>query len=113
MTKFSVRRAMLLLAVCTIVPAGDVSAQETASQPTRLALEVIYYPGRPPGYQAIHRSAEGSWVWYSRFARIGAANTPRNATFAVHLHSYLEPNAVRVVVSLLSGEKGPENKRQI
>jgi hypothetical protein len=113
MIKIRLIKAMLLLAVCTIVSAGQVSAQETASQPTRLALEVNYYPGRPPGYQAIQRWAEGSWVWYSRFARIDAPNTTRNATFAVHLHSYLEQDTVRVVVSLLSGEKGPENKRQI
>ncbi len=113
MTKVRLMQAMLLLAVCTLAPRGPVSAQETAAQPTRLALEVNYYPGRPPGYQAIQRWAEGSWVWYSRFARIDAANTPRNATFAVHLHSYLEQDKVRVVVSLLSGEKGPENKRQI
>src|SRR5688572_14549326 len=104
---------MLLLAVCTFVPAGQGFAQETASQPTRLALEVNYFPGRPPGYQAVQRRAEGSWVWYSRFARVDAPNAPRNATFAVHLHSYLEQDTVRVVVSLLSGEKGPENKRQI
>lgn len=113
MTKLRLIKAMLVLAVCTIVSAAQMSAQETASQPTRLALEVNYYPGRPPGYQAIQRWAEGSWVWYSRFARIDTANTSRKATFAVHLHSYLEQDTVRVVVSLLSGEKGPENKRQI
>jgi hypothetical protein len=113
MTKIKLMQAMLLLAVCTLASAGQVSAQETASQPTRLALEVNYYPGRTPGYQAVKRSAEGSWAWYSRFARIEAPNTPRNATFAVHVQSYLEQDTVRVVISLLSGEKGPESKRQI
>lgn len=113
MIKIKLLQVALLLAVCTVAPTRPVSAQETAPQPTRLALEVNYYPGRPPGYQAVQRWADGSWVWYSRFARIDAPNTPRNATFAVHLHSYLEQDTVRVVVSLLSGEKGPENKKQI
>ena len=113
MTRIRLIKGILLLAVSAIVSAGQLSAQETDSQPTRLALEVNYYPGSPPGYQAIQRWAEGSWVWYSRFARIDAPNTPRNATFAVHLHSYLEQDTVRVVVSLLSGEKGPENKQRI
>ncbi|MFZ0751912.1 MAG: hypothetical protein WAM70_21310, partial [Pyrinomonadaceae bacterium] len=64
--------------------------------------------------QAVRRSAEGSWAWYGRFARIDAPNAARNAGFsAVHVHSYLEQDTVRVVISLLSGEKGPENKKQI
>jgi hypothetical protein len=110
MTKIRLTQAMLLLAVCAIAAAGHVSAQETASQPTRLALEVTYYPGRTPAYQAVKR--EGGW--YGLFARIDAQNTPRNAALrAVHVASYLEQDTVRVIISLLSGEKGPENKQQI
>lgn len=110
MTRISLAQAILLLAICTIVGPGQVFAQETAPQPTRLALEVTFYPGRTPGYQAIKR--EGAW--YGLFARIDALHTPRNAAFrAVHVASYLEQDTVHVIISLLSGEKGPENKLQV
>jgi hypothetical protein len=105
MTRIRLTQAMLLLAVCTIVAAGQISAQDTATQPTRLALEVTFYPGRAPGYQAVKTSAEGGA--YALFARIDARNNIDNAEFrAVHVASYLERDAAHVIISLLSGKKG-------
>ena len=110
MTRIRLTQAILLFAVCTIAAAGQVSAQETPVQPTRLALEVTFYPGRAPGYQAIKK--EGGW--YGLFARIDSQNTPPNAAFrAVHIASYIDRDTVHVIISLLSGEKGPENKLQV
>ena len=43
----------ILLTIGLTVPAAKVSAQQDVQAPTRLALEVTYYPGRKPAYETV------------------------------------------------------------
>lgn len=45
--------AVLFILVCFLVSPKVLVAQESAPTPTRLALEVTYYPGRKPAYQTV------------------------------------------------------------
>lgn len=88
-------------------------AQQTPP-PTRLALEVTFYPGRKPAYQNVPvGKAQGAW--YGLFGRIGSWRPPAEApvTKAVRIVPSVEGDAVRVVVSLLSGAKSLENEEQV
>src|SRR6476646_9965243 len=43
----------ILLTISLIVPAAKLFAQQNVQAPTRLALEVTFYPGRKPTYEPV------------------------------------------------------------
>jgi hypothetical protein len=82
--------------------------------PTRLALEVTFYPGRKPAYQNVP-AGQTQGAWYALFGRISSWRPPVEArvTKAVRIVPLVEADGVRIVVSLLSGEKALENEEQV
>lgn len=99
-----------------IVPAVNVFAQQEAATPTRLALEVTYYPGRNPAYSTVPGpEAKPSGAWYGAFARLPSWQPPAGAQpiEAVRVISRVEGDAVLVTVSTLSGAKALENEQQV
>ncbi|HMG74013.1 MAG TPA: hypothetical protein VK582_10980, partial [Pyrinomonadaceae bacterium] len=92
----------------------DALVAQQNPPPTRLAIEVTFYPGRKPAFQSVPVvKTQGSW--YSLFGRIASWQPPVEArvTRAVRIVPSVEGDAVRVVVSLLSGEKALEHEQQI
>jgi hypothetical protein len=80
-------------------------AQQTPLEPTRLALEVHFYPNEAPAYQAVSASSR-SGAWYARFARVQGWVQPANApaVTAVNIKSELAEDGVRVWITVFRGE---------
>jgi hypothetical protein len=98
------------------VPASKVFAQQGVSAPTRLALEVTFYPGRKPAYQTVPGAdSKPSGAWFGFFARIASWQPPAGAQQieAVRVISRVEGDAVLVTVSTLSGSKALENEHRV
>jgi hypothetical protein len=106
------RCAILLIIFGLSLPAALI-AQQTPP-PTRLALEVTFYPGRKPAYQNVP-AGKAQGAWYALFGRISSWRLPveARATKAVRIVPSVEGDGVRIVVSLLSGEKAHENEEQV
>ena len=106
-----------LIAVGLAVSATNVFAQQEPSAPTRLALEVTYYPGRNPAYNTVPGpDSKPSGSWFGMFAHTASWKAPAGATEvreAVRVVSRVEGDAVRVTVSILSGTKAFENEQQV
>jgi hypothetical protein len=104
--------ATLLIVFGLGLPAALIAQQNPP--PTRLALEVTFYPGRNPTYQTVP-VGKTKGTWYSLFGRIPSWQPPIEArlTRAVRIVPSVEGDAVRIVVSLLSGEKALEHELQI
>jgi len=105
------RRALLL--ICLLCLPGSLAAQQSPP-PTRLALEVTFFPGRKPAFQAVP-AVKTRGTWYASFGRIASWQPPIEARVprAVRIVPSVEGDAVRVVVSLLSGEKAFDHEEQI
>ena len=106
----------ILLTIALIVPAARVFAQQDVSPPTRLALEVTFYPGRNPAYLTVPGpDSKPSGAWYALFARIASWQPPAGAQKieAVRVISRVEGDAVSVTVSTLSGSKALENEQRV
>lgn len=91
-------------------------AQQEVSPPTRLALEVTFYPGRNPAYSTVPAAdSKPSGAWYGLFARIQSWQPPAGAQpiEAVRVISRVEGDGVLVTVSTLSGRKALENEQQV
>jgi hypothetical protein len=98
------------------IPEAGVSAQQDVSPPTRLALEVTFYPGRNPAYSTVPGpDAKPSGAWYALFARVPSWQPPAGAELieAVRVISRVEGDAVLVTVSTLSGRKALENEQRV
>src|SRR6185369_17759430 len=112
-------RLFSLLMVFTIgltVPAAKMHAQQDVPAPTRLALEVTFYPGRKPAYETVPGpDSKPSGAWFALFARIASWQAPVGAQpiEAVRVISRVEGEAVRVTVSTLSGRKALENEQPV
>lgn len=80
-------------------------AHQVPLEPTRLALEVHFYPNEAPAYQAISASSR-SGAWYARFARVQGWIQPANvpAVTAVNIRSELIEEGVRVWITVFRGE---------
>ena len=108
-----------LLIVFTIgltVPAAKMYAQQDVPAPTRLALEVTFYPGQKPAYETVPGpDSKPSGAWFGWFARIASWQAPAGAQpiEAVRVISRVEGDAVRVTVSTLSGSKALENEQRV
>jgi len=106
----------ILFTIGLTVPAARVFAQQDVSPPTRLALEVTYYPGRNPAYLTVPGpDSKPSGAWYALFARIASWQPPAGAQQieAVRVISRVEGDAVSVTVSTLSGSKALENEQRV
>jgi hypothetical protein len=112
-------RLFSLLIVFTIgltVPAAKMHAQQNVPAPTRLALEVTFYPGRKPAYETVPGpDSKPSGGWFGLFGRIASWRPPAGTQpiEAVRVISRVEGDAVRVTVSTLSGRKALENEQPV
>jgi len=106
----------MLLTTGVTVPAAKVCAQQDVPGPTRLALEVTYYQGRKPAYETVPGpEAKPSGAWFGMFGRVASWQPPAGAEpiEAVRVISRVEGDAVRVIVSTLSGTKALENEQRV
>src|SRR5258705_11413253 len=98
-----------LIAVGLAVSATNVFAQQEPSAPTRLALEVTYYPGRNPAYNTVpgpDSKPSGSWV--GMFARTASWKAPAAGTDGRGgggVVSFVEGDAILGTVSVPFGCK--------
>src|SRR5882724_13699596 len=105
----------ILLTIGLTVSAANVIAQQDASAPTRLALEVTFYPGRSPAYETVPGpDSKPSGAWFSLFAHVASWQASAGApqAKAVRVVSRVEGDAVRVTVSTLSGRKALEDEKR-
>lgn len=106
----------ILFTIGLTVPAAKVYAQQDVPAPTRLALEVTFYPGRKPAYETVPGpDSKPSGAWFGLFGRIASWQAPAGAQpiEAVRVISRVEGDAVRVTVSTLSGSKALENEQRV
>jgi len=109
---------VLLFLVCFLVSPKALVAQESAPTPTptRLALEVTYYPGRKPAYQTVQvADSQQQGTWYALFGHITSWRPIAGAPVirAVRLVPRIEGDAVRVIVSTMWGEKALNNEQRV
>ena len=107
---------VILFAIGLTIPGVEVFAQQDVSPPTRLALEVTFYPGRNPAYSTVPGpDSKPSGAWYALFARVPSWQPPAGAQpiEAVRVVSRVEGDGVSVTVSTLSGRKALENEQQV
>ena len=108
--------AVLFILVCFLVSPKVLVAQESAPTPTRLALEVTYYPGRKPTYQPVQvADSQTQGTWYALFGHIASWRPIAGAPVirAVRLLPRIEGDAVRVIVSTMWGEKALNNEQRV
>jgi len=106
----------VLFTVGLSIPGARVIAQQEVSPPTRLALEVTFYPGRNPAYLTVPGpDSKPSGAWYALFAHVASWQPPAGAQQieAVRVISRVEGDAVLVTVSTLSGSKALENEQRV
>ena len=106
----------ILFTIGVTVSSAKVYAQQEVSAPTRLALEVTFYPGRKPAYETVPGpDSKPSGAWFALFGRVASWQAPAGAQpiEAVRVVSRVEGDAVRVIVSTLSGRKALENEQQV
>lgn len=107
---------VLFTLVCFLVSPKVLVAQESAPTPTRLALEVTYYPGRKPAYQTVQvADSQQQGGWYALFGHIASWRPIADAPVirAVRLVPRIEGDAVRVIVSTMWGEKALNNEQRV
>jgi hypothetical protein len=83
-------------------------AQQQPSAPTHLALEVTYFNGRPPAYQAVlaaNSNTRGDW--YGLFGHVPSWQPPAGflPVQAVEILPRVEGDAVRIAVSVFVGAR--------
>src|ERR1700730_3386950 len=91
-----------LFTIGLTVSAANLFAQQTPSAPTRLTLEVTFYPGRKPAYETVPGpESKPSGAWFGLFGHIASWRAPAGAqpVEAVRVVSRIEGDAVRVTVS--------------
>lgn len=106
----------ILLTIGLRVPAARAYAQQDVPAPTRLTLEVTFYPGRKPAYETVPGpESKPSGAWFGLFARTASWQAPAGAPpiEAVRVISRVEGDGVRVTVSILSGSKAWENEQRV
>src|SRR6476660_604574 len=106
----------ILFTIGLTVPTAKVCAQQDVPGPTRLALEVTYYQGRKPAYETVPGpDSKPSGAWFGMFGRVASWQPPAGAEpiEAVRVISRVEGDAVRVIVSTLSGTKALENEQRV
>lgn len=107
---------VLPILVCFLVSPKVLVAQESAPTPTRLALEVTFYPGRQPAYQTVQvADSQTQGTWYALFGHIASWRPLAGAPLirAVRVVPRIEGDAVRVIVSTMWGEKALNNEQRV
>src|SRR5215831_6028273 len=90
---------IILFMIGLVVSEACVFSQQGPDGPTRLALEVSFYPGRKPAYETVPGpDSKPSGAWFGLFARIASWQAPAGAppVEAVRVVSRVEGDAVRV-----------------
>ncbi|HJQ24825.1 MAG TPA: hypothetical protein VKA60_12985 [Blastocatellia bacterium] len=103
---------ILLSASGVIAARGGPQQAESAS--TRLALEITYFTGRPPAFQAVgDANSPPRGGWFGLFRRIPSWQPPPGSlpVRAVNILSRVEGDAVRVTVSVFLGERLHEKEQ--
>lgn len=103
---------LALISICC----SPLHAQESPPPPNRLALEVTFYPGRKPAYQAVPAANTGSkWAWYAMLKHIDSWQPPPEGHMirAVKLVPRVEGDAARVNVLVMWGEPALDGEKQI
>src|SRR5258708_6454239 len=100
--------ATVLLLSCLAFPTLLMAQQDTQSSPTHLVLEVTFFRGQKPAYQSVPPGNSSVGSWYGMYGVIDSWQFPpgMSKTRAVRIVPYLEREGVRVVVTVLSGDKG-------
>jgi hypothetical protein len=84
-------------------------SQQSRSTATGFAVEVTFFEGKPPAYEAVRRTKlpRGEGSWFGLFGRIKEWSLPPGAqpVFAVRVVPYLDGETVKVDISVLRGEK--------
>jgi len=84
-------------------------SQQGRTTPTGFAIEVTYFEGRPPAYEAVRRTKlpRGEGSWFGLFGRDKDWSLPAGAqpVSAVRVVPYLDGETVKVTISVLRGEK--------
>jgi hypothetical protein len=109
-------RVPTVLLICLASSSITPFAQQNAPAPTRLALEVTFYKGRKPAYETVPGpESKPTGAWFGLFATIPSWQGPPGAPAieAVRVVSRVEGDAVRVIVSTLSGSKALENEQRV
>ena len=70
----------ILFMIGLTISGANVFAQQDPSAPTRLALEVTFYPGRKPAYETVPGpDSKPSGAWFGMFALIKSWQAPAGA----------------------------------
>ena len=99
-------RVIAFAFVLGLLATPAASGQPNPVQPTRLALEVYFYPGEPPAYVVVAPSAfPPSGAWFARFSRVPGWTAPAGAlpVGAVNFRPVLAGDVIRVSISVLCG----------
>ncbi|HEY0005643.1 MAG TPA: hypothetical protein VGB17_12605 [Pyrinomonadaceae bacterium] len=109
---------LTLAASLSLLLSHLVAAQQRqpAPAPTGLALEVSSYKGLPPSYINVPGpDAKPMGAWYARFRRVAGWQPPAGAlpVQAVDIKSRLEGDGVRVIVTVLSGQRFHEKEEMV
>ena len=98
----------LIFSLACLLSTSPAQTQLTQAEPARVALEIIFYPNEPPGYQAVTTSLRGSW--FARFHRIKATGPDDLPVSAVNIKSIMTQDGIRVSVSVFFGELHEKEK---
>lgn len=105
-------RKHLIIAIAitlSLFEATSAQSQQARSTRTGFAVEVTYFEGKPPAYEAVRRTKlpRGEGSWFGLFRRIKEWSLPPGAepVGAVRVVPYLDEETVKVTISVLRGEK--------
>jgi len=105
-------RKHLIIAIAitlSLFETTSAQSQQARSTATGFAVEVTYFEGRPPAYEAVRRTKlpRGEGSWFGLFGRVKEWQLPAGAqpVSAVRVVPYLDGETVKVSISVLRGEK--------
>jgi hypothetical protein len=97
---------IFLTGIVAILCSAKLAAQQKpeAARPTGLALEIVFYKGLPPAYQAVSSSRPGGG-WFAKFRHLASWQPPQDSlpVRAVNIVSRQEADGVRVNLSVFLG----------
>jgi hypothetical protein len=104
------KRLIIAIAITLILfEATSAQSQQSRSPATGFAVEVTFFEGKPPAYEAVRRTKlpRGEGSWFGLFGRIKEWSLPPGAqsVCAVRVVPYLDGETVKVTISVLRGEK--------
>jgi hypothetical protein len=108
----------ILVVIHQALALGGAPGQEKRARPapTGLALEITFYQGKAPAYQAVPSpEAKPTGAWYAMFGRVLSWQPPVDAlpVKAVNILPRLEGDTVRIAVSVHLGVKFFEKEEMV